>query len=103
SENYLFVWPNVGAGNYTFKAVATDNHLLTGTSAVSSNTVNAIPTVQVAYPTNTQSFTNPPSITLKAWAIDSDGISSVQFSTNNVLLGSGFLSGTTNYLYTNSF
>src|SRR5206468_4274012 len=104
SDNYLFVWPNVGAGNYTFTAKATDNHLLTATSAVSSNTVNAVPTVQVYNPTNKQTFIGPLSITLKAWAKDNDGtINSVQFYTNNVLLGNGFLSGTTNYLYTNTF
>src|SRR5205814_6197728 len=100
----LFVWTNIGAGNYTFTARATDSHLLTGASSVSSNTVNAIPVVQVFNPTNNQSLAGPLSIILKAWARDDDSsVSSVQFYTNGVLLANGYLSGTTNYLYTNSF
>src|SRR5207245_3366642 len=95
---------NGGGWNATVTSKATDSHLLTATSAVSSNTLNAVPTVQVYNPANNQTFIGPLSITLKAWATDSDGTnSSVQFYTNSVLLGSGFLSGTTNYFYTNTF
>jgi len=58
SDNYLFAWTNIGAGNYTFKAVATDIQSLTGTSAVSSNTVNGVPAVQICSTRPTTRFSS---------------------------------------------
>src|SRR5712691_4030838 len=75
---YEFVWANVSSGIYTLSAKATDDTLLSSTSASVIITNNALPTVQMSSPTNSQPYTNPASVFLKAWATDSDGsISSV--------------------------
>jgi len=102
---YEFVWPNVSAGTYTLSAKATDDTLLSSTSTGVSITVNALPSVQICSPTNSQSFVAPASVPLKAWATDSDGSITniaVQFfqGTNTTAIGTGTLSGT-NFVYNN--
>ena len=67
---YTLTWLGVPSGAYSIYAVATNNHGLTATSAVSNIQVNAAPVVNAGY---NQSVTLPASATLYGSAND-DGI-----------------------------
>jgi hypothetical protein len=82
SPPFNATWTNVGAGNYTLTAKATDIAGAVATSAPIGISVNAnqLPTVVVTSPSAGASFAAPATIALAATAMDSDGtIASVEF------------------------
>lgn len=102
SSPYQVLWTNVLAGsNYTLTAVATDS---LGAKATNDPpvvvSVNAMPTVWIAYPTNASatnlpSFTEHTNITLCTSAADSDGsITNVRLFHGTNLLGNAGPDGT---------
>jgi hypothetical protein len=92
SSPYSFAWGNVGAGNYSLVAVATDNQGRSSTSAAVNVSVssggNAVPTVTITSPANNSTFNAPATITINANASDRDGtVAKVDFLNNGTLLG----------------
>ncbi|HYC83878.1 MAG TPA: Ig-like domain-containing protein, partial [Chryseosolibacter sp.] len=90
SAPYSFSWSNVGAGNYSLTAKATDNAGGTGTSAVISVTVtgNTAPTASITAPANNAAFTAPATITISASASDAGGsVTKVEFFQGATKLG----------------
>lgn len=90
---YSFAWNGLAAGTYSLTCKATDNSGAITTSAAVSVTVNPAPnvppTVSIASPANSATFTAPANITITANATDSDGtISKVEFYQGTTLLGS---------------
>jgi regulation of enolase protein 1 (concanavalin A-like superfamily) len=86
-------WNNVPAGDYSVRAVATDNEGATGSSASIGVTVNSpsnqAPTVSLTAPGSGASFNAGATITLTATASDGDGtVTSVDFYAGPLLLGS---------------
>ena len=85
---YSFSWTGVSSGTYSITAKATDNTLLTKTSAVVTVIVNTSPAVSITSPLNNAVFTPPATITIDASASDVDGtISKVNFYKGATLLG----------------
>ncbi|MUP45431.1 hypothetical protein E0K83_06685, partial [Gramella sp. BOM4] len=77
SDGWSFSWTGVVSGSYGLTAVATDNE---GGSTTSSVINNALPTVTITYPLETDSFTAPADILITADASDADGsITQVEF------------------------
>ncbi|HBB94851.1 MAG TPA: hypothetical protein DC054_05620 [Blastocatellia bacterium] len=84
---YSFTWSNVGAGNYSFTAKATDNLGAVTTSNVVGILVNAKPSVSLTSPGGGASFFAPALVSLNATASDSDGsISKVEFYQGSILI-----------------
>jgi hypothetical protein len=86
---YQLSWPAT-AGGYALRAVATDNQLGRGTSAVVNITVtgNVAPTVSITSPTNNANFVAPTNVTIQATAADSDGsVTNVEFFVGNTKIG----------------
>lgn len=91
SSPYSFAWTNVGSGNYTITARATDNSGAVTTSTAVNVVVNApsnqLPTVTITSPANNANFNAPANITITANANDPDGtISKVDFYIGSTLL-----------------
>ena len=90
SSPYRITWPNVTAGSYTLKAIATDNQDATTTSATVAVTVaasNVPPAVAITAPAAGAAFTAPASVTVIASASDPDGtVSSVTFLVNGTAM-----------------
>jgi subtilisin family serine protease len=86
---YSFTWPEVGPGNYTLTAVATDDLGGRTTSApVHISVTSAPPSVSVTSPGEGAAFIAPASITLEATASDSDGtVQHVAFYANGAPIG----------------
>ncbi|MBM3846711.1 MAG: hypothetical protein FJ405_10575, partial [Verrucomicrobia bacterium] len=87
---YTFDWTEVGAGNYTLRAVAINNLGLSTTSAPVSLTVqpNLPPSVSITNPINGTSLISPSFVTIQASASDLDGsIQSVEFFVDDVSIG----------------
>jgi len=85
---YIFDWTNVGAGNYTLSAWATDNQGALTTSTAVNIVVNGPPSVALTNPINNAVILFPANITLDATASDGNGtVSKVEFFADNVLLG----------------
>jgi uncharacterized repeat protein (TIGR01451 family) len=77
---YNYTWSNVGAGNYSVTAKATDSLGAVTTSNVVSILVNAKPSVSLTSPLSGNYFTAPALVSINASASDSDGaISRVEF------------------------
>ncbi len=93
---YSFAWTGVAPGNYTIKAVATDNAGDSITSAPVLITVvapNIPPVVSITAPLPGAQFTAPATVTINASANDSDGtIRKVDFYQGDVLLGTDTIS-----------
>ena len=90
SSPYSFAWDNVGMGSYTLTARAMDNEGGTKTSsvAITVNSANSNPTVNITNPANGATFTAPANITINASASDSDGtVSKVEFFRGNTKVG----------------
>ncbi|MEP6583209.1 MAG: Ig-like domain-containing protein [Ginsengibacter sp.] len=84
---YTFIWTNVPPGNYSIKAVATDNRSLTTTSSPVNILVNQPPAISITSPTNNVSFGSPANISISANAVDVDGtVSKVEFYNGGSLL-----------------
>ena len=78
---------SLGAGTYTFMAVATDNNNGKATNSISV-VVNALPSVTVTNPANNTVFAPPASFSIGASASDSDGtVSQVEFFRNGTSIG----------------
>jgi hypothetical protein len=89
---YNFVWTNVGVGNYTITARATDDDGAMTTSAAITITVtspNPAPTVSIISPANNAIVNGTPAtITINAIAADANGtVSKVDFYNGTTLLG----------------
>jgi Tol biopolymer transport system component len=85
---YTYSWSNVGAGNYSITAKATDNLGAVTTSNVVNILVNAKPTVSLTSPGNGASFIAPAFVSMNATASDSDGsIDRVDFYQGGTLIG----------------
>lgn len=85
---YTYTWSNVGAGNYSITAKATDNLGAVTTSNVVGILVNAKPTVSLTSPGNGASFIAPAFVSMNATASDSDGsIDRVDFYQGATLIG----------------
>lgn len=80
---YSMTWPNVPAGTYMLRAIATSSLGLQGTSNATTITVNAAPVapvVSLTAPANNATFTAPANINLTANATDADGtVTRVEF------------------------
>jgi glucosylceramidase len=87
---YSFSWTNVGAGNYTITAKATDNLNAVTTSSAITVIVNGnqLPTVSITSPANNATFTSPATVSIAATAADNDGtVTKVEFYNGATLLG----------------
>jgi hypothetical protein len=88
---YSATWSGVAAGSYTLTAVATDNQGATTTSIPVHVTVaasNVPPSVAIASPVESATFTLPVAVAINATAGDSDGtVASVAFYVNGSLVG----------------
>src|SRR5207237_618015 len=100
------VWPGVGAGTYTLKAIAIDANYMSGTSQTVTVTVNqpgasqpapsttppsanVPPVVTLTSPANGGSMTAPATISLSANASDGDGtVTQVSFFSGSTLIAS---------------
>ncbi len=90
SSPYTASESNVGAGNYTLKARATDNDGAVVDSSTRSVSVanNQSPNVNITAPSAGATFTAPASYTFSANASDSDGtVSKVEFFRGSTLVG----------------
>ncbi len=77
---YAHTWSGVAAGDYTVRAVATDDAGVAVTSAPVAIAVNAQPVVSLTSPTNGSVFVQGATISVAATASDTDGsISQVAF------------------------
>ena len=89
---YGITWTPVAAGNYTLRAVATDNSGATTTSAAVNivvNLANLPPQVSLTAPPTGLTFPAGGSVVLTADASDIDGsITKVEFFTGSTLIGS---------------
>jgi hypothetical protein len=89
---FSFTWNGILTGNYTLKAVATDNEGLKSASAPVSFTVNnldnVLPTVAMTAPADGVTMFNGSTIALSANAADTDGlVAKVEFYNNGVKIG----------------
>ena len=88
---YSIVWPAVEAGNYSLRAVATDNNGLATTSStvnIAVNLANNLPQVSLTAPPAGLTIPAGGSIVLTANASDIDGsITKVDFFTGATLIG----------------
>ncbi|MDI4631696.1 discoidin domain-containing protein [Pelomonas sp. V22] len=92
SAPWSYNWSGVSAGNYSLKAVATDNGGASTTSStvsiVVNPSVNQPPVVSLTAPTGGSSYTSPAAITLTASASDADGsVAKVEFFAGATKLG----------------
>jgi len=82
---YSITWSNALSGNYALRAVATDIHGLTATSAPVNITVFGPPEVFILTPTNTQVFIAPANVTVTSIATDVDNVvTNVDYLTNGI-------------------
>ena len=84
---YSFTWRNVPAGVHPITARATDSNGLSSTTSGIKISVNDLPAVFIATPAQNAVFDYPASITINAYAGDSDGISQVEFFQGTTSLG----------------
>jgi len=89
---FSMTWNGIFTGNYTLKAVATDNEGLKTASAPVGITVNNLdnvsPTVALTTPVNGVTMFNGSTIALSANAADSDGtVTKVEFYSNGAKIG----------------
>ena len=93
---YSFTWNSIPGGNYSVRAVATDNMGATASSAVVNFAVvvmqtNQAPSVSIA--SNGTAFVAPASIAFTANAMDSDGtVSRVEYFSGTTKLGESTVS-----------
>jgi hypothetical protein len=76
SSPYSWTLPSVNAGNYTLRAVATDNDGTTAQDEISISVnaaSNSSPTVSIDVPLDGESFTQGTTISIQASASDNDG------------------------------
>lgn len=87
---YTIAWNNVGAGNYSITAKATDDSSAVTTSSsvsISVYTPNIAPSVSLTSPVTTTKYVGPATINITASANDIDGtISSVMFYNGSTYL-----------------
>lgn len=87
SSPYGVSLSNLAAGNYSFTAVAADNHNLTTTSSAVAVVVNALPTVSITSPANNAGFAPPANVSVAINAQDPGGsIQRVELYANATLL-----------------
>jgi uncharacterized membrane protein len=86
SAPYSITWAMVPPGNYTMKAIATDNRGAATTSAEVHVVVaaNPPPDVTITSPAEGTVFPSLATITVEATAADSDGVQQVVFQVNGV-------------------
>lgn len=85
---YTVAVSNLGAGAYTFSAVAADKDGAKATNSVNV-IVNALPAIAIVSPVNGATFAEPLTGAIQAAASDSDGsIQKVSFFSGSTLLGS---------------
>jgi hypothetical protein len=88
SAPYGLTWSNAASGTYALKAVATDNHSITSTSATVNVVIDTPPAIAITSPTNGTLIAAPASVTINASASDSDGtVKQVQFFAGTTSLG----------------
>ena len=90
SSPFSVVWSNMPAGNYSLFAVGTDSGGIQYTSLTVAVVVasNAAPSVAITSPTNNAIFVLPPSVSIDASALDSDGsVAKVEFFRGAAKLG----------------
>ena len=87
---FTIAWSSPSVGGHVVSAVATDNLGASTTSAqVNVSVYDALgtPLVQLTSPTNGATFDGPTNLTLAATASAFNGVTNVQFLTNDVALG----------------
>jgi hypothetical protein len=92
---FALTWSNAPVGGYYLKAVATDAVGMTSTSSLVSISVitNTPPpppipfVVNITYPTNGQTYTAPATVVMRALAVDSNLVKTVQFFASGTSLG----------------
>jgi len=90
SNPYSFAWNTVIPGNYTLRAVGSDNTGLSVTSAPVQITVqsNVAPLIAIASPLAGAVFNSPANVPITVAASDSDGaVTNVQFYANGSKIG----------------
>ena len=98
SAPYTKTWTSI-VGAHTFKAIAKDNLLLTGTSSIANITVaaNTPPTAVITSTSPSVNIMGGTVVTINATASDTDGsLTSVQFFVNGSSVGMGTQVGSTN-------
>ena len=86
---YSYAWNGVAAGSYSLTAKAYDNTGALNTSSIVAVKVNALPTGNIATPTQGAKFMAPVTVTISAAASDTDGtINKVEFYNGASLLNS---------------
>jgi uncharacterized repeat protein (TIGR01451 family) len=90
ADQYNLNWSNVGFGNHSLIAVATDNAGRNTISNAANIFVNGLAMVNFYNPTAWSQYTTPANITMETAATYSGGsISKVEFFANGVLIGAG--------------
>lgn len=100
-NNYNFAWNNPASGNHLILAVAVDDLDKSRASDPVNITVNGTASVNLVSPANWSYFTAGTNISVAANASMSGGtISKVDFYSDGILLGTGTLTGTSQYNFT---
>ena len=84
---YSFTWNTVPAGDYALTARATDSRGVSSTSPVVNVSVNDLPAVFIASPPQNAIVDYPASVSITAYANDSNGVKQVEFFQGATSLG----------------
>jgi len=101
SNPFFLAWSNVTAGSYALTALATDSQGHTATSGVVNITVTNVPPpyipfiVNLAYPTNGETYSNLASVVVRALVADSNVVRMVQYFANGNVFGVNTNTGST--------